>query len=341
MNRMSWLDDGNANWTVQDNILSDAHGAVVSLKAATGLEILDNEIYRGGQLGIKSSGEGEVIRGNEIHHNNTESFDWKWEAGGLKTSYAEGVIVDANEFYENEGIAVWFDVDGSSNTISNNRIHHNARHGIKYEISRFGEITGNVLWENGWGTPGWVFGSAISAANSSSTEVHHNTLAWNADGISVIGLDREGARWDEVRDVHVHHNTILAEDLPDITGNHLALGWLQGWSDQMFEPESDNRGQANLYWYAEPEGNQARYEWAKDTYASLEAFNSTPGEEGGRYLEEAERLRVVSEASIPVDPERRPEYAAPKEDSTGVVRVFHRILNRVVSILKELAPYVP
>jgi hypothetical protein len=109
----------------------------------------------------------------------------------------------------------------------------------------------------------------------------------------------------------------------------------------MFEPESDNRGQANLYWYAEPEGNQARYEWAKDTYATLEAFNSTPGEEGGRYLEEAERLRVVSEASIPVDPERRPEYAAPKEDSTGVVRAFHRILNGVVSILKELAPYVP
>jgi parallel beta-helix repeat protein len=338
MNRMSWLDDGYADWTVQDNILSDAHGAVVSLKAATGLKILDNEIYRGGQLGIKSTGQGEVIRGNKIHHNNTESFDWKWEAGGLKTSYAEGVIVDANEFYENEGNAVWFDVDCSSNTISNNRIHHNARHGIQYEISEFGEITGNVLWENGWGTPEWVFGSAISSANSSSTEIHHNTLAWNADGISVIGLDRDGTRWDEVRDVHVYHNTILAEDHPEDTMNHLALGWLQGWSDQMFEPESNNRGRANLYWYADPESKQARYEWAKETYVSLNAFNNTLGEEGGRYLGKAEKLRLVSEASIPVAPERHSEYAGSEKDSAGIVRVLDWILNKVDSILEELAP---
>jgi parallel beta-helix repeat protein len=338
MNRMSWLDDGYANWTVQDNVLSDAHGAVVSLKAATGLKILDNEIYRGGQLGIKSTGQGEVITGNEIHHNNTERFDWKWEAGGLKTSYAEGVIVDANEFYENEGNAVWFDVDCSNNIISNNRIHHNARHGIQYEISQFGEINGNVLWENGWGTPEWVFGSAISSANSSSMEIHRNTLAWNADGISVIGLDRDGARWDEVRDVHVYHNTILAEDQPQDAVNHFALGWLQGWSDQMFEPESNNRGQANLYWYAEPEGKQARYEWAKETYASLKAFNSTLGEEGGRYLGEAEKRRLVSEASIPVAPERHTDYAGPKKDSAGIVRALDWILNKIVSILEELAP---
>jgi parallel beta-helix repeat protein len=340
MNRMSWLDDGYADWTVQDNVVSDAHGAVVSLKSASGLKLLNNDIFRGGQLGIKSTGNAEVIRGNEIHHNNTEGFYWRWEAGGLKTSHAENVTVDSNEFYENRGNAIWFDVDCSNNTISSNRIHHNARHGIHYEISERGEIFGNVMWENGWGTPDWVFGSAISSANSRSMEIHHNTLAWNADDISVVGLDRDGARWDEVRDVFVHHNTILIGEGSEDPTVHFALGWLQGWSTQMFEPESNNRGQGNLYWYAGPEDERPRYEWAKEKYASLKKFNSTPGEEGGRYLRDTEKLKIVSEANIPAHPEQHKDYTGADQNSTDNPCALDRILDGVVSALKGLVSAV-
>ncbi len=343
MNRMAWLDGGYAHWTVRDNVLSDAHGAVVSLTAATDLKIVDNEIYRGGQLGIKSTGRGEVIRGNEIHHNNTEGFNWRWEAGGLKTSGTQGVIVDSNEFHDNEGSAIWFDVDCSDNTISNNRIYHNTRQGIHYEISERAEIFGNVLWENGWGTPEWVSGSAISSANSSNVEIHHNILAWNADGVSVVGLDRDEARWDEVKNVTVHNNKILADDDPEHPTSHFALGWLQGWSDQMFEPESNNRGENNLYWYTAPEDEWVRYEWAKEKYASLKAFNATPGEEGGRYLTDAEKRRIVSEAGIPAAPEQRPGYVGleAEEDPPGLLRALGRILNGLVSVLEWFASPVP
>jgi parallel beta-helix repeat protein len=333
MNRMSWLDDGYADWTVQDNVLSDAHGAVVSLTGATGLKVLDNDISRGGQLGIKSTGRAEIIRGNEIHHNNTEGFYWKWEAGGLKTSRAENVIVDANELYKNRGNAIWFDVDCSNNTISNNRIHHNARHGIHYEISELGQIFGNVLWENGWGTPDWVFGSAISSANSRNMDIHHNTLAWNADSISVVGLDRDGVRWDEVRDVFVHHNTILFEDSSEDPTGHFALGWLQGRSAQMFKPESNNRGQGNLYWHAGSKGERTHYEWAKEKYASLERFNGTLGEEGGRYLKNTEKAQKVSEANIPADPEQHANYIGPEKNPTNILRTLDQILSRAVSAL--------
>ena len=340
MNRMRRLADAYANWTVQDNVLSDAHGAVVSLTGATHLEILDNDISRGGQLGIKSTGRAEVIRGNRIHHNNTERFSWRWEAGGLKTSQAEDVIVDSNEFYQNEGNAVWFDVDCYNNTITDNRIHHNARHGIHYEISEFGKVFGNVLWENGWGTPDWVFGSAISSANSSGMDIHHNTLAWNADSISVIGLDRDGARWDQVRDVHVHHNTILVEDDPKDPTGHFALGWLQGWSTQMFEAESNNRGQDNLYWYAKPENGRPRYEWAKTKYASLEEFNGTPGEEGGRYLTDAEKDRIVSKANVPSGPEQHTNYTTPEENPNNTQGTLNQILGGVASAIKRFVSAV-
>jgi parallel beta-helix repeat protein len=299
MNRPSRLEAGGSDWTVQNNHLSDAHGAVVSLQGATGLEILDNEIFRGGQIGIHGTGPGEVIRANKVHHNNTEDFDFRWEAGGLKTAHADGVTVDQNEFYDNKGNAVWFDIDCFNNTISNNRIHHNARRGIHYELSTAARIVGNVIWENGWATPDRGDGAAIGISNSSDVEVHDNTVAWNAGGIFVIGLDREGTAWDQVHNVYIHDNTILSEDHADDPENNLALAWIQGWSNQMFEPANNNRGVGNQYWYPDPESGLARYEWMRIGYSKLADFNVTLGEEGGRYLTRNEKDAVAESRGIP------------------------------------------
>lgn len=192
MNRLGRLDKGYANWTVRGNRVSDAHGAVVSLKGASGLKVLNNDISRGGQLGIHTTGLNQLVEGNEVHHNNTEGFSFRWEAGGLKTAHASGVTVNSNEFHHNDGNAVWFDIDSENNVVSNNRIHHNTRRGVHYELSFGGRIFGNVLWENGWATPERGNGAAIGISNSSDVEVYGNTAAWNADGIVVVGLDREG-----------------------------------------------------------------------------------------------------------------------------------------------------
>jgi hypothetical protein len=62
--------------------------------------------------------------------------------------------------------------------------------------------------------------------NSTTTEVYDNTLAWNADGIAVYALDREGTEWDRVHDVYIHHNIILAKDSASEPRNNLAPGWL-------------------------------------------------------------------------------------------------------------------
>ena len=299
MNRQSRLETGGSDWTVQNNRLSDAHGAVVSLKGATGLEIIDNEISRGGQMGIHGTGPGEMIRGNKVHDNNTEDFDFRWEAGGLKTAYAEGVTVDSNEFYDNKGNAVWFDIDCSDNTISDNRIHHNARRGIHYELSNTARIFGNVVWENGWATPDHGDGAAIGISNSSDVEVHDNTVAWNASGIFVIGLDREDTTWDYVHDVYLHHNTILSDDHADGPGNGPALAWVQGWSYQMFDPANNNRGVSNQYWYPDPENDFVRYEWMRIGYSKLADFNATLGEEGSRYLTRNEKDAVAESKGIP------------------------------------------
>jgi len=332
MNRMGRENVGYSDWTVRNNELSDAHGAVVSLKDATGLKVLNNDIYRGGQLGIGGTGYGEIIEGNEVHDNNTEGFDSNWEAGGLKTAYASGVTVDSNEFYDNEGNAVWFDIDSRHNTISNNRIYHNANFGIHYEISEYGKMFENVLWENGWDDPRRGLNAGIGVSNSRNVEVYNNTLAWNADGIAVSSLDREGTAWDNVRYVYVHDNTILATDYPDDREGKFALAWLQWWSDQMFDPANDNRGANNRYWYPDPEGTSARYEWKQTQYSSLAAFNATPGEEDGRYLTQGEKERVISSAGLPAVPEQPQDVRRGLDTLNHWIQALMRIIRSMVHL---------
>jgi hypothetical protein len=294
--------NGHSRWTIEGNELSDAHGAVVSLTGGTDLRVLGNEIYRGGQLGVHASGGELLLRGNDIHHNNTEGFDTTWEAGGVKTSGVQSLLADRNDVHHNGGVGLWCDVGCRNVTYSNNRVHHNERMGINFEIGSTAEIFGNVVWENGWDKPVWGWGAGILSSSSKNVEIRDNVLAWNADGITVISADRDGTEHDDVTTVRVHHNTILAKDYPQDRYHNFALSWLQDRYGGLFEPASGNRGAYNRYWYPSPESSLVRFGWYYKGRHSLADFNTTPGEEGGRYLSDAEKDRVISSAGIPASP---------------------------------------
>lgn len=295
---------GYSQWTIEDSELSDAHGAMVSLTAGTDLRVLGNEIYRGGQLGVHASGGELLLRDNEIHRNNTEGFDARWEAGGVKTSSVQSLLADRNDVHHNGGIGFWCDVGCRNVTYSDNRVHHNSKMGINFETGSTAEIFGNVVWENGWSKSGWGWGAGILSSSSRNVEIYDNVVAWNADGISVISADRDGVAHDEVINVRVHHNSILAEDHPDDEHHTYALSWLQDWDGVLFRRTSDNRGAYNRYWYPTRESTIARFEWYRKPRHELANFNTTLGEEDGRYLSEAEKDRVVSAAGIPPYPRR-------------------------------------
>jgi parallel beta-helix repeat protein len=304
MNRSTQLNPGEDSWTVQKNVLSDAHRAVLSLKHGLGHKILNNDISRGGQISINGAGDGEIIKGNKIHHNNTEDFNFRWEAGGAKFApNVKNTVFDANEVYNNKGNGVHYDID-ADNTISNNRVHHNIRKGIQYEKSTRGKIFSNVLWENGWATLGKNADTAgIMLHNVTTTEVYNNTLAWNADGIAVFALDRDGTTHDLVHDVYVHDNTVLGKNDAVSEKNHVALGWFQNWATTLFDP-ANNRGANNKYWYTTPEGSLERFRWRlPPILRKLKDFNRTLGEENGRYLTISEKDAVVTNKGIPLAPE--------------------------------------
>jgi parallel beta-helix repeat protein len=305
--------DAGANWTVENSTLSDAHGGIVSLKGGDrGHTILDNQILRGGQIGIHGTGDGSVIRGNEIAFNNTERFCYEvkcgtlsgiGETGGAKfSSNVDDTVFDSNVIHDNYGHGVHYDGDCTNNTISNNRIYDNARKGIHYELCYSGKIFGNVVYHNGWATTTGFMGSGIVLQNSSSTEVYDNTVAWNAEGIVVLATDREGTAYDLVHDVHVHDNTIFASNGPTEESNSLGLAWVQGWTTTLFDPANNNWGANNKYWYTSPESSLERFRWHNKSIGKLADFNATLGEENGIYLTPDEKDAVMTTKGIPPNP---------------------------------------
>lgn len=292
-----WNGFGQYQWVVEGNVLSDVHGTVVYL-GGQGHHLVKNDISRGGVLGVGLGGGNITIRSNRIHDNNTEGADPSWEAGGLKAARSDSVEVDRNEIDHNDGPAIWCDWDCDDWVISNNRVHHNGINGaILYEVADGGLIHGNVLWENGWGDSDGLVSPAISLANTRNTEVYGNILAWNCDGIAITSMDRDPA-YNDVYGNRVHHNLIASE-----TGS-TALAWYEGFEGVLFDPASNNRGSANIYWYAESEGADERF-WWDGRIRLLTTFNATPGEEGGRYATAADLWAHLISAGAPIAPGER------------------------------------
>jgi parallel beta-helix repeat protein len=214
-------------------------------------------------------------------------------------------VAEHNNVYSNYAHGIWCDIDCKNVTYSDNRVHDNDRVGLLFEISDGAKISGNIVWENGWGNANSGWGAGIMAASSSNVEIYNNTLAWNNSGISVVSQDRGESRWNTVRNISVHDNTILAKDYPDGPG-HFALRWWQsGYAGVLFDPTSDNRGADNRYWYPGPEG-EPRYSWGGTDYRSLARFDTTPGEQNAYYLTDAQKDHVLSVAKIPASPKERP-----------------------------------
>jgi parallel beta-helix repeat protein len=312
--------DGD-DWNIENNTLSEAHGAIISVRSDEA-DIVNNEISQGGQLGIHNPGDNSRIRDNYVHNNNTERFcivvktcagystdgnssvsATLVESGGVKIAGRQGSLtVSSNEISDNRGNGLWFDVGTHHVTVSSNRIHHNARKGIFFEISNGAKIFSNIIYENGSVETNQINSAGIQVGNSTNVEVYNNTLAWNTGGIVVLAADRKGTQHDRVHDVQVHDNTILGTDSVDKIRNHLALVWLQLSSTTLLDPANNNWGANNKYWYTSPESSLERFRWGNKSISKLADFNATPGEENGSYLAPDEKDTLMTAKGIPTSP---------------------------------------
>ena len=62
-------------------------------------------------------------------------------------------------------------------------------------------------------------------------------------------------------------------------------------------PDARNEGAENRYWFTAGESESERFDWAGPR-RRLAEFTRTPGEEGGRYLEDAEKAAILAAAGV-------------------------------------------
>jgi parallel beta-helix repeat protein len=185
-------------------------------------------------------------------------------------------------------------------TVTGNRIYGNSTAGIMLEVSSHATVSGNAVWENGWGSTAWGWGAGILVSSSSSVAVSGNTVAWNADGISIISQNRSDAPGSIVDDT-VRDNTIVMAPQPGDGSDVMGLAWLEDWNGVLFASSSHNSGAGDDFWWAGA-APRCAYDW-NGCYDTLGAFNGTAGEQGGALLSSATRAARLAAAGIPSGPQ--------------------------------------
>jgi parallel beta-helix repeat protein len=176
----------------------------------------------------------------------------------------ERQIVTHNYVHDNMGPGLWTDGGNIDTVYEYNKVFDNWHAGIQHEISydaviRYNEISGNGKVHKGWA---WDAGIQIqSSGGLRSIEIAHNTLAGNANGISLI--DSGGRATEEpaphgphiVRNVWVHDNSVM------LRGGE-QTGAVEDRGDQGIFEGNGNRFEDNTYFLsslAEP-----HFSWGGD-----------------------------------------------------------------------------
>jgi parallel beta-helix repeat protein len=286
--------DLRANWRVIGNDLAYAHTTNVTLSQGPGMVIENNNLHHAGQMGLSSYKARIKIRGNRIHNNNTASFKTGWESGGMKISAATDALIENNEVFENADIGIWTDVATTGPQkimIRDNRVHGNPRQGIRVEISKNAEVTGNVVYDNGMGyPPDDPSGAGITLSGTYDSRVSDNVLAYNNSGLVVVNANRE-------KGFHTVTNVILSSN-DVIQEKGLAAAWMKAYpGGDIYNTASGNGGQDNRYYYPDPPSGESRYKWER-YYENLSGYEDTLAEYNGSQLSDKERDNVLKEHSL-------------------------------------------
>jgi parallel beta-helix repeat protein len=200
---------GRSGWIVINNEIAKNHGAGVTVGPRA--QVRQNYIQNNGQIGIMGSGDDILIENNLIFHNNTAHFYPLWEAGGVKLTNTNNLVVRGNYSLSNDGMGLWTDENNINTLYENNTTNDNTWMGIVHEISYRAVIRNNTVLRNCFGYPYWIAAAGILVAASSDVEVYGNYLDGNAGGIGGMQQNRGTGAYGLhlLQNLWVHHNTIM------------------------------------------------------------------------------------------------------------------------------------
>ncbi len=167
--------------------------------------------HHNGQYGLSCyQGNNGTIDGAELAYNNLAGVtDPLWDAGGIKVSSSDSVVMRNVNSHHNNGPGLWYDINNTSSILENNNSHDNNYAGIFYEISMNGIIRNNTSVNNGVADPNHT-GANILVSASRDVQVYGNTVSGH-HGIIALQESRGNNSLGQVNQVvnlNVHDNTI-------------------------------------------------------------------------------------------------------------------------------------
>ena len=279
-----------SRFTFKNGVARDSATVCIVLGGGYGFQILNSEFTGCGQEGYFLNNVTDSVFQREPDPPQQHAAQVLWL--GVRRGQDDGerrITFDRNEVAYNRGPGIWFDNGVRDVEATNNRVHDNDSEGIFFEISDGARIAGNAVWNNGFANPRWAYGAGITISSSNNAEVDHNTVAWNARGISVISQNRGSQPHHGIR---VYTNTVIGS-----AGDKVA-GWYDDHGGTLYNAANGNGGWGGRYWVGVPEPTSYRYEWAGGR-STVAAYNATPGEEGAINLTTAQRDAALTAAGIP------------------------------------------
>uniref|UniRef100_Q07KW3 Right handed beta helix domain-containing protein n=1 Tax=Rhodopseudomonas palustris (strain BisA53) TaxID=316055 RepID=Q07KW3_RHOP5 len=175
-------------WVVENCEIRFNSGAGVAV--GSGGKLLHSKLHHNGQLGATAGGVNILMEGNEIAHNNIYGFNPYWEAGGVKITESDGVVLRNNHSHHNVGAGLWCDINVYNAVYEGNLVEYNQDAGIFHEISYAAIIRDNTVRFNGLADKGWVWGADIQIAASQNVKVYRNVVEVRNNGAGIVLIDQ-------------------------------------------------------------------------------------------------------------------------------------------------------
>ena len=198
------------NWLIQNNQVRLNHGIGISDKqGGTNVQVLGNNVHHNGDTGISGPGSGGRWDSNTVAYNNADGVNTDYAGGGTKFT-GNNVTVSNNVVHDNFGAGLFTDAGGTHNTYDHNTAYNNTTWGIRYETSRYGTITNNLVYGNGNST----HSSQIAYAGSDHGRISGNTVIDGGSGaiviVNIVGSRPNGGSNPiyKVTDTQITSNTI-------------------------------------------------------------------------------------------------------------------------------------
>jgi parallel beta-helix repeat protein len=219
-------------WSVDMVDLEVRYNSAVGICPSTDTTVRDSFIHHNGVMGtdqgVSNNGTGTttIYNNNEVSFNNTSGTEINTNAGGIVIKGSAGAYnttITNNQVHDNIGNGIWADGLTSNALIENNTVYNNWNNGILYEISAFGTIHLNTVYNNELTTASQsasCYNANIQIAESWNTEVYGNTVtaANGENGICISTGTRDNPTNDSVHDNTVYMARITGQTSGPFTG---------------------------------------------------------------------------------------------------------------------------